>query len=172
MITSKYRTGRIFFLVLLSAIFLFTCKPPDIIDQYQPLLKSYVDSWNTGNFSKLDQVVSPNFTLRMSPDFEPVGGIDSLKQVITHWRTAYPDFHIDIIEEIYCVGRIAVRWNITATNTGPGRFPPTGKKVHVQGMSLLHVEGGKLIDEWVFRNNLAWLTQLGYKLIAPTPEGS
>ena len=170
--TSMRGMNRMVFLILLAGIFLLTCKPPSFIDQYRPLVKTYIDTWNSGDFSKLEQVVSHKFTFRMSPDFKPAVGIDSLKQVITYWRTGYPDFHIEIIEEVYCLGRIAVRWKITATNTGPGNFPPTGKKVHVQGMSLIHVEGGKLIDEWVFGNNLAWLTQLGYKLIPPTSEGS
>lgn len=56
---------------------------------------------------------------------------------------------------------------ITATNTGQGMNPSTGKQVKVMGMSIMHFSGNKLKDEWIASNNLYWLTQLGYKLQPP-----
>jgi steroid delta-isomerase-like uncharacterized protein len=155
------------FTILFPLFFLTVCQTVDVSREYKPLLKVYLDAWNNGNLDGLNAVVSPDFELRMSPSFKPMSGIDSLKKEIMYWRTAYPDFHITVDEEIYCVGRVAVRWTINATNTGQGRYPPTGKKVVVPGMSIFHISGGKIIDEWIAGNNLAWFAQMGYKILPP-----
>ena len=102
----------------------------------------------------------------MSPRFEPVRSLDSLKTSITSLRTAYPDLHIALDEVIYAPNAITVRWTLRATNSGPGQQPPTGKAVNVPGMSILHVSAGELTDEWIAGNDLYWAEQLGYTLVA------
>jgi len=152
---------------LLALTVMMGCSPPDNSKELQPLIEAYVEAWNTGNFDNLDRIADPDFELRMTPKFEPTKSLDSLKWAITYWRTAYPDFHITKDEVIYGKDAAAALWTITATNTGPGLFPPTGKRVDVQGMSILHFAEGKITDEWIAGNNLLWLKQLGYTLIPP-----
>ncbi|MEK6756482.1 MAG: ester cyclase [Bacteroidota bacterium] len=82
-------------------------------------------------------------------------------------RTAYPDFTITLDEVIYAKDKVAVRWTIHATNTGPGSHPPTGKAVSVPGMSILHVASGKIVDEWIASNDLYWMQQLGFEIVPP-----
>jgi predicted ester cyclase len=103
----------------------------------------------------------------MTPEFNATTGIDSLKQLVTYYRTAYPDFHITVDEEIYSEDRVALLWTINATNTGPGIYPPTGKQINLQGMSIYHFSEGKIFDEWVAGNNLLWFQQLGFTLSPP-----
>ena len=107
----------------------------------------------------------------MTPKFEPTIGIESFKEDIAKWRTAYPDFHIDVDEIFFTQERAAARWTITATNSGPGWLPPTGKTVTVSGISIFHFEDGKLKDEWIGGNNGYWLKQLGFELVPPQPAG-
>ena len=150
--------------VLALSLFVTSCAPPDPAERLKPLVETYVHAWNTGDFNGLDQIVSSQFELRMSPRFQPVRSLDSLESSITYWRTAYPDFHIDLDEVIYASNAITVRWTIRATNTGPGAQPPTGKSVVVPGMSIIHVSGGKIVDEWIASNGLYWAQQLGFTL--------
>jgi steroid delta-isomerase-like uncharacterized protein len=149
-----------FALVIMAA----GCSPADPAASLQPLVDRYVHAWNSGDFAGLEEVVAGDFEFRMSPQFEAVRGIDSLKAEIVRWRAAYPDFTITIDELVYAPDAVTVRWTISATNSGPGPSPPTGKRVVVPGMSLLHVDDGKLIDEWVSGNDLAWATQMGLVL--------
>lgn len=66
--------------------------------------------------------------------------------------------------------KVAGLWTITASNTGPGTHPPTGKHIKVMGMSIIHFEQGKIRDEWIASNNLFWMTQLGFILIPPKTD--
>jgi predicted ester cyclase len=130
-------------------------------------MEAFGDAWNTGNLEQLDRICDPNFELRMTPKFEAKVGLDSLKSEITMWRTAYPDFHITIDEVFFSANAAAGRWTITATNTGPGMYPPTGKQVNTPGMSIFHYADGKLMDVWIGGNNLLWMKQLGFSLAPP-----
>ena len=150
--------------VLTLPLIVASCSQPDSCEHFKPLVEKYVHAWNSGDFNGLDEIVSTQFELRMSPRFEPVSSLDSLKSSITYWRTAYPDFHIDLDEVIYASNALTVRWTIRATNTGPGAQPPTGKSVVVPGMSIIHVSAGKIMDEWIASNNLYWAQQLGFTL--------
>jgi predicted ester cyclase len=159
--------GFILSVSLLILISISSCKLEDSESELKPLIKKYLEAWNSGNYGYLKEILMPNFEFRINPNFKPVMSIDSLIKEIEHMRIAYPDFHIEIKEEIYTKDKIAARWVITATNLGPGSFPPTGKKINSPGMSILHVQHGKLIDEWVIGDNLLWMQQLGYKLTPP-----
>ncbi len=153
-------------------VFLFNCNTEKSSAQYQPLVDAYLSFWNTGNFDGIDQVLLPDFELRMTPKFEPEKGIETFKQDVVKWRTAYPDFHITVNESFFDTDKFAVRWTITATNTGPGTHPPTGKSIDVSGMSIIHFQDGKIKDEWIASNNLYWLMQLGFKLESPFKENT
>ena len=152
---------------LLLIIIILNCAKPDPTTTFKPLVEKYVDIWNTGNFTETETILHPNFELRMSPKFEAEKGIPSFKESVMKWRKAYPDFHIELHEIVYDKDAVAVRWTITATNTGPGMNPPTGKHVEVMGMSIIHFSDNKLKDEWIASSNLYWLMQLGYKLQSP-----
>jgi hypothetical protein len=156
--------------LVLFVQFLFAgCGQPDPSERLKPLLDTYVRAWNTGEFKGLEDAVSSQFELRMSPLFEPVRGLDSLKYSITSLRAAYPDLHIAFDEVIYAPQAITGRWTLRGTNSGPGQQPPTGKAVNVPGMSILHVPAGKLTDEWIAGNDLYWSEQLGYTLVPTSP---
>jgi steroid delta-isomerase-like uncharacterized protein len=157
-------------LLLLSIIFLnFNCWHVNPEERYKKIMDQYLEAWNTGNVDLLDKVVTTDFQLRMTPRYKPVKGLDSLKYEIKNLRTTYPDFHINVHEIIYALHAVTVRWTITATNSGPGRMPPTGKAVDVPGMSILHIKDSKITDEWIAGNNLLWMEQLGFQLLAPQP---
>ena len=141
------------------------CQQVDPAKELVPLVDSYVKVWNTGDVAALNPVADPQFTLYMSPKFQPVRGLDSLKETIARTRALYPDFFIRIDESIFAQDAVAARWTITATDAGKSEPSLAGKQVKVQGMSILHVKGGKIIDEWVFANDLAWLDQLGFSVV-------
>jgi len=155
------------FILLLSFI---SCQREDPSTKLKPLVDKYVEIWNTGNTEGIEEIIHPDFELRMTPKFEPEKGIEKFKESVKKWRTIYPDFHITIHEVVYDVDKAAARWTITATHTGEGWGPPTGKQVEVMGISIIHFKDGKVKDEWIAGNNLYWMQQLGYKLVPPSEE--
>ena len=135
--------------------------------EFRHNIDRYIEYWNTGKFDDINNVLSEDFELRMTPQFEPEKGIEAFKEGVLYWRRAYPDFYIIIDEIIYSANAAAIRWTITATNTGSGTHPPTGRSIKVPGMSIIHFSEGKIKDEWIASNNYFWLQQLGYTLVAP-----
>lgn len=163
----KFLLRSIIMLTIFSILILIGCMKSNSSERLSPLLERYVEYWNTGEFMGIEETLHPDFELRMTPDSEPEKGILAFIETVNIWRTAYPDFHIDINECIFDSNKIAALWTITATNTGPGSHLPTGKHIKVKGMSIIHFEKGKIRDEWISGNDLLWITQLGYNLIPP-----
>jgi predicted ester cyclase len=162
---------------ILSGIFLFTalmalsgCDKKDPSSDLKKKIDTYVGYWNTANFQGIEDFLCADFELIESPEFEAKKGIDKLKQTILDIHAAYPDFHITINELICDKNKMAGIWTITATNTGQGTRPPTGKHLNVKGISVFHFRDGKLKDEWVSENEYYWLKQLGYTLVPPKTD--
>ena len=154
----------------LASILIFGCAKQSNNDYQKQLVDKYIQYWNTGDFDGIEDVLHPEFELRMTPTYDAEIGIDKFKESITKWRTAYPDFYIKLDEEIYSKNEGAVRWTITATHTGEANLPPTGKRVEVSGISIFHIKDNKIKDEWIASNDLHWLRQLGFTLSPPSNE--
>lgn len=160
----------ILLLITLSPILFLSCSHTDPKEKWQPIIDEYVKYWNTGEFQNIENILHPDFELRMTPKYEHEKGIDLFKENVIKSRAAYPDFHIEIKEIFFTEKEAAGIWEITATNTGEGLHPPTGKSVKITGMSILHFADGKIKDEWIASNNSYWLTQLGFEFKSPFEE--
>jgi predicted ester cyclase len=169
----KQLSQTIFKTVSLGLVTLFFfatgCQQPDASKEFKPITDAYVEAWNTGNLDPLDAIIDPQYVRHVSSaSTTGAVGVDSLKKVISNFRTTYPDFHVTLDEEIYVGDKSTGRWKYTATNTGPGSIPPTGKKVTATGISILHFKKGKIIEEWVETDNLVAMQQLGFTLTPPS----
>jgi predicted ester cyclase len=155
----------------LMVLFLFSigCQQSDASKEFKLIVDAYIDTWNTGNLNTLDAIIDQQFIRHVSPA-STTGAVDldSLKKVISNFRTTYPDFQVTLDEEIYTDNKGAGRWRYTGTNTGPGSIPPTGKKISATGISILHFKDGKIMEEWVESDNLTVMMQLGFTLTPPS----
>ena len=81
-------------------------------------------------------------------------------------ETAAKDFSITTDKAIF-------QYTYTATQTGPGNYPPTGKAVKVYGVGIIKVIDSKIAESWLYWNNQDWIKQLGYTITPPstTNEG-
>jgi len=160
--------GVLCFMVLL--VVWFGCQPAERTSQDEVRTAKMVEMWNTGNVALLDELCSPDYVRHYVDIYEDIVGIDAFKEWVTRTRTMYPDFHVVIDEEIGAINKVIYRWTATGTNTGPGDFPPTGKKVKFSGSSIVNIANGKVTEEWVYSNNAALLQQLGYRTSPPLTE--
>ena len=57
--------------------------------------------------------------------------------------------------------RVATRWTILGTNTGPSRYgPPTGRSVRIMGITHQRVVDGLVVEEWQEWSELALMKAL------------
>ena len=129
---------------------------------YRRNINAIIDAWNTGNFDELSQFVMIETVRHAPPSLNShAESLEELKTIITEFRTSFPDLHLELNEELYQEGRSIIRWTFTGTNTGSGKYGPTGKNVRIAGASISHYEDDKLKEEYLFFDTVDFFTQLG-----------
>ena len=137
-------------------------------NEMKAMSDKYLELWNEGNLSLCDELLSPEIVRHEVDIIEDIIGIEAFKEFVTMERTTFPDFNVTLDELIIKEDNMVGRWTLTGTNTGPfGELPPTGKKVKLSGVEVSHVVDGKIIEQWVYFNQAAMLTQLGYTITPP-----
>jgi len=155
-------------IAVLALLFLAVgCQQQDTSKEWKTIVDGYVEAWNTGNLEILDGIVDPQF-VRIVGSTTSAEGLDSLKKYISSFRETYPDFHVTIDEEIYAGDKSASRWSFTGTHSGLGNLALKGKQVNQTGMSFSRMKNGKMVEERVEIDRLAWMLQLGYALTPPS----
>jgi len=129
------------------------------------------ETMNKGNMAICDEILAPDYILHTADGMQlnsPAG----FKMFISMVRSAFPDIHSKV-GEIACDGDIvALRMSFTGTNTGEFRgMAPTGKKVTMQEALFYRFQGGKVVEEWQFINQLALFQQLGITPPTARPGG-
>ena len=71
------------------------------------------------------------------------------------------------IDHIYWLGddqqgyRVATRWSLIGTHEGPSMYgKPTGKPIHIMGITHHRVQDGKYVREWTIFDQIALLKQM------------
>lgn len=129
---------------------------------YKKHFDAVLAAWNEGKLDGLDKYVGAS-TRRRAPSAVN-GNADNLielKKLISDFRIAFPDTHVALDEFYSHEDRAFTRWTFTGTNTGPGVFPATGKKIKLEGATFCRFESGKMVDEIVYFDALELMTQLG-----------
>lgn len=89
-------------------------------------------------------------------------GLAGLKDVLRGFRTAFPDMHWTVEEQIAEGDKVLTRFEWTGTQRGIFLgVPATGKPVKVWGMVMDRFEGGKIKDTRILMDTLGLMMQLG-----------
>lgn len=121
---------------------------------------------NQGDFLMLDEVIHPDYVHR-SPD-QALQGRQALRELITGYRSAFPDLHIELEELVDGGDKTVVTFTLTGTHQGQLMgIPATGGQVKVSGMILSRFEDGRIVEEFELLDTLSLLQQLGMVSIDP-----
>ena len=121
-----------------------------------------------GNLELVDELFAPNFVLHDPSIPQEVRGPEGIRQYITMYRTAYPDTHFTVEDQIAEGDRVVTRWTGQGTHQGELMgIPPTGTRVTVTGIEADRIAGGKIEETWVSYDALGMMQQLG---VASSPQ--
>ncbi|MBT4889589.1 MAG: ester cyclase [Rhodospirillales bacterium] len=130
-------------------------------------MKSVVEGlhaiWNSGDLEAIPDIYSTDFVVHWSksakvPDSHGHAGV---KAVIEETRTAFPDWHENVVDMVIEGDRVVTRYISTGTHKGPFEgIPPTGKPIEIDEISIYRIEGGKIAEQWCMADDLALLNQL------------
>jgi steroid delta-isomerase-like uncharacterized protein len=127
----------------------------------------YEEIINKGNLNVADEMFTSDYVYRSpgSPEFR---GPDGFKQLVTMYRSAFPDLHLNLDELVAEGDTVVSRWTGGGTHRGELMgIPPTGKQVTVMGVVISRFSGGKAVEDWELLDTFGMLQQLG---AIPAPE--
>ena len=135
------------------------------VDSVAANIKMYSHVWDEIiNKRRLDMFNDSNFTKDVVMHASPkdVVGIDSARAYYANYLTGFSDITFTI-KDVFGMGNKLVKyWNFKGTHTGMFfGIPATGKKVDIDGVTLVRMENGKIAEERDFFDNLDFLQQLG-----------
>jgi steroid delta-isomerase-like uncharacterized protein len=128
----------------------------------------FLEICNQGNFGGIEELLTPNIVFENPPAV--VEGIESFKELITSLRTAFPDFHFTVEDEIAEGNKVVTRWRLRGTQRGYflGN-PPTHKPFNVTGIDIFQIAEGKIERVWVNMDLLGQAQQLDW---IPSPQST
>ncbi len=143
---------------------------PDEREANKALVRRVVEeAYNQGNLAVVDEVAAPDAVSHGTPPGWPAG-VEGARQFIVMWRTAFPDIHSTIEDQIAQGDRVVTRWTARGTHQGEMMgIPPTGRPVTVSGMTINRISGGRVVEDWTVVDQLGLLQQLG---ALPAPGGT
>ena len=124
-------------------------------------LRSIQEIWSEGNLDVVEEMFDPDYVYH-EPYAGEIRGHEGLKQVVTMYRTGYPDL-VFTSEDIIAEGdKVVQRWSCVGTHQGELMgIPATGKRTTTMGINIVRFAGGKAVEEWTSWDALGWLQQLG-----------
>jgi predicted ester cyclase len=126
-----------------------------------PIRRVFDEVFNHGNLTVVDELLSPDHLAHNSFGGVP-NGPQGLKWLIAMFRTAFPDLHCTIEDEISVGDQFAA--HLTMRGTHKGSFlgnPPTGRPIVVQGIIFARVEECMIVEYWMQIDQFGLLQQMG-----------
>jgi steroid delta-isomerase-like uncharacterized protein len=129
--------------------------------------REYEETHNRGNLEAAAEFIAPDYVGHHAGSAD-VHGPDGYRRVLAAARAAFPDLHFTVDDQLAEGDKVATRFTYRGTHRGTFRgIPPTGKSFAATGIRISRIERGKVAEDWVARDMLGALQQLG---IVPPPE--
>jgi len=163
---SIFRNATLTILVI-STLIISSCSSPakEKTDPVEANIKMYTHVWDEIiNKGKLDLFNDSNFTKDVVMHASPsdIVGIDSARAYYANYLTGFSNITFTIKDVFGQGDKLVKHWNFAGTHTGDFfGIPATGKKVSIDGVTLVRMSNGKIAEERDFFDNLDFLTQLG-----------
>ena len=120
--------------------------------------------WQRGNLKVVDGLHAPDFVDRSPASRAP--DREGFKAGVAELYAAFPDFYA-VTERLVIDAEsreVAIRW--TAVGTHEGVFMgvlPTGERVTFEGIEILLIEDGLIVERWGEWDGISVLKQLGVR---------
>ena len=138
------------------------------------LLDKYFADVNARDLAALKEVISENYVQHGAYQGQGLAGMQAAFQ---HDFEMFPDFHWTVEHSVITNDKIVARFRITATHDHPVQlapnapvFPPTGKKLAWEGISIWRVAGGKFVEHWDVDDLLGVVQQMRAQPTAQTKQ--
>jgi steroid delta-isomerase-like uncharacterized protein len=133
----------------------------------------YEEVWNKRKLEVIDELISPSHALQAPNISGTAIGPEAYKRNVLLFLEGYPDLHWTIEDTIAEQDRVVVCWTFSGTHKGEFMgIPPTNKNVSVDGITIHHIAGGKIMDSYVSLDMWGLMQQLGVAPAFEPPKGA
>jgi steroid delta-isomerase-like uncharacterized protein len=131
-------------------------------EQNNELARRFFDSaWNKGDYAAMDELTASD-AIDHSPIPGESSGPEKFKEIVSMFRSALPDIHLTIEDEIYTDDKVVHRWTLRGTHENPLMgVPATGNPITFTGTTIIRFADGKIAERWANLDELGLLKQLG-----------
>lgn len=118
-------------------------------NQYKEIVRwLFEDVWTKGKFGEVSKHIAAEVTFHFRGKMATLSP-DDLIQIVTRWRTAFPDLRFEIGAIVVEQNLAAVRLTHRGTHQGTWRgIAPAGRQIEVDEMMFLRFEGGHISEVW------------------------
>jgi predicted ester cyclase len=129
----------------------------------------YEEVYNAGKVEAIDQIYAPNFVSHPNAvSHDGIYGITGIHEFVMMLRTAIPDIHFDILDELATGDKVVTRWRMHGTMLGPlFGFQATAKLGSTTGITIHRVAEGRVVEAWEEADMLGAFDRFG---IIPTMD--
>ena len=128
------------------------------------LMKRWFEEiWNQGRMETVRELLDENaIGFGQAGHETEIHGPEGFIAFAQALRAAFPDIKTTIEDMFGSDDHVAVRWSADMTHTGAGLgIPPSNRKVHVTGMTMVRFANGKIVAGWDNWDQLALMRQIG-----------
>ena len=128
------------------------------------------EMWNGGNLNLVNEFFTSDFVSHGLTGSEGIHGPEGYKQYAAAVLSAFPDYHMQIVDQVAEGDRVTTRFVVSGTHKGELEgLPPTGNRVEFALTGVDRFSGGKIAESWEVYDTLGLMQQLGLVMV-PGPK--
>lgn len=126
------------------------------------LLERLMQLWNSHDTASAAEIYAPNYVGIDVTDHTRVNGPEGVGKQLERFYRAFPDLVFKAEETVFEENRAVMYWTARGTHHGMLlNIPPTGRRVRVNGVSMLRIESGKIVHATHLWDMAALLRMIG-----------
>ena len=122
----------------------------------------FEEVFNHGRLDLIDELIAEDAIEHEALPISTGEMRTDLRAWLTELRHAFPDYHVELEDLIVEGDKAVARERITGTHVGPLLgIPPTGRPICIDGIDILRVDEGRVVEHWGLADGQAMVRQLG-----------
>ena len=124
----------------------------------------FEEVWNKGNGDVIDELLAEDGVIHGLTDAsgQPVRGIQAFREFHTQFRGAFPNVNVTLEDVVAEGDKVVARCSVQGMHTGDNLgFAATNAPVEFEGIAIVKVKNGKIVEAWNQFDFLQMNRQLG-----------